>query len=144
MRRPNRIGIFWIVLVGSGCSSQSPTVRLPDPQIYDFTAEGSFPLVPDGQALAAAPSADVPMGPFGWRVQVFAGESQDLARDVQQRLQMLVPETVYIDHVEPHYKVRIGDCLRRDACDSLQARLLALGAESAWVVATPIHQVTQP
>ena len=76
----------------------------------------------------------------GWRVQVFAGHSLEIAQSIQRELQLQSSEVVYIDYVEPYYKVRIGDCAARATCDELLRELHAQGRESAWVVQSVIHR----
>ena len=147
-----------VLLMLSGCSGHTPQPQTT-PEIYDFTSEGSFPEVPAVEPAPpssfAAKNVTVMSAPKetttnkaasnttrlqqGWRVQVFAGASEDLANSVRHQVQETVSETVYIDYFEPYYKVRVGDCEQRDTCDALQQRLHALGNESAWVVPSLIQ-----
>ena len=91
-------------------------------------------------ASAASAAATNPRLAQGWRVQVFAGYSLEIAQTIRRELQSQRTEVVYIDHVEPYYKVRVGDCAVRQVCEELQRQLSAQGRESAWVVPSRIHR----
>jgi len=118
--------------------------------VYDFTTEGHFPEPPQVEriptSLASPPviSQQVAVGEAaamqGWRVQVFAGHSLEIAQSIQQELQVQRPEGVYLDYVEPYYKVRVGDCAARTTCEELLRELRSEGRQSAWVVASVIHR----
>ena len=122
------------------CAHKTPPVQPPPGSTYDFLQEGTLPPAPEVSPSPArrgiAASAEAPQG---WRVQVFAGESEDVAQATRRQLQAAVPEMVYVDYVAPYYKVRVGDCADRDQCEQLKGRLQALGSASAWVVPSAIQ-----
>jgi hypothetical protein len=135
--------------------------------MYDFTSEGQCPPAPTvvptppqpSPAARAVPDAvaddageDVgatawrPSGGqathdlvFGWRVQVFAGSSRETAMAVARELRDACSAAVHVDYLEPHYKVRLGDCPSRNDCLSLQADVRKQGWTSAWIVRSAIQ-----
>ena len=140
-----------ILLVG--CSGQAPPASVAAPQIYDFTSEGTFPAAPDvaanpagGMLTDSAASSELQgsTSQSGWRVQIFTGKTKRSAIDIQQQWQSTVPETVYVDYVEPYYKVFVGNCAQRESCEILQQQLRSLGNESAWVVPHTLLTAVQP
>lgn len=76
----------------------------------------------------------------GYRVQVFAARDRDaaaaFARELEGRLE---GEPVYVERVEPWWKVRVGDFRSREEAERLRDRLLAAGIEGAWTVRTTIR-----
>jgi hypothetical protein len=76
---------------------------------------------------------------FGWRVQVFAGSSRETAMAVAHELRAACSAAVHVDFLEPHYKVRLGDCPTRNDCLSLQADVHKQGWTSAWIVRSAIQ-----
>ena len=141
---------FVLVAQVSCASTNRPESALVPIAAYDFTTEGSFPAPPEVPRIPtslAKPSpakhlaADSQVSALqGWRVQVFAGYSLQIAQNIQRELQSKRSEVVYIDLIEPYYKVRIGDCASRATCEELLRQLQSQGRESAWVVPSIIHR----
>lgn len=139
------------LLMQASCGTTiPPEASYAMPVAYDFTKEGRFPEPPHvsrAPTSVATPPQVVTLATHneveprqGWRVQVFAGYSLEIAQNIQRDLQGQRSEGVYIDHVEPYYKVRIGDCAERATCEELRRQLLSQGRESAWVVPSIIHR----
>jgi len=144
----------------AGCATTKPLRPPVEPEPYDFTLEGTFPPVPEVDAVpaggaavsspestvAGATTAAVPENVddaptpshWGWRVQVFAGTSGEIAATLAEDLQSSLAQAVYVQFFEPYYKVRVGDCPTRDACLGLQQELRDRGWDSAWVVPSAI------
>ena len=147
MRPPIQFALLGALVLVAGCGGQAPPMASSTRQSYDFTSEGTFPRTPEveGKPTSAfTQDAAVIPSRTGWSVQVFAGRSKDVASRMQDQLQSAVSEKVYVDYVEPYYKVRVGDCEEREECDALQRRLRGLGSASAWVVPRTIQGALQP
>ncbi len=134
----------------------SATVPVP----YDVDEEGRYPsppVVPAEPArgwrdtLVVGPSVtrdaapgdtagrEAPRTVLGYRVQIAACGSEDLARALQERIHRETPWRAYVVHEPPYYKVRVGDCADEPECRRLESRLRADGWESAWVVRTRLE-----
>lgn len=84
------------------------------------------------------------VGPLatGYRVQVFAAQDQEAAADAVRRLrEQHVADPIYVERVEPWYKVRVGDFTDRDSAERLRNRLNEVGFPEAWIVRTTIRTV---
>lgn len=76
----------------------------------------------------------------GYRVQVFAARNRDVAADAVRRLrEQRVADPVYMEWVDPWYKVRVGDFTDRESAERLRGRLVELGFPEAWIVRTTIR-----
>lgn len=90
-------------------------------------------------AIRQRPDAG-PMLATGFRVQVLAIRDQEAAESFAGRLQSMVGgDAVYVEWVEPYYKVRVGDFSTRDEAEPLRLRLIDQGIEEAWTVRTTIR-----
>ena len=145
---------------------QAPTSSLPaaPAEPYDLDAEGRFPPAPivpphpargwrDTLDIAVAPSEPSRAAPApavaaeaqsasprsGYRVQVAACRTLDIAQGVRADVTAVSESPVYIEHEPPYYKVRVGDCSAKSDCNQLASQLRATGWESAWVVRTQIE-----
>ncbi|MFN2431828.1 MAG: SPOR domain-containing protein [Gemmatimonadota bacterium] len=80
--------------------------------------------------------------PYGYRVQVVA--SPDFATASRQAAQVnellggRLP--VYVELIEPFYKVRVGDFASQEAAQPALSELRSLGFPDAWAVRTTIKQ----
>lgn len=89
-------------------------------------------------AVRAATDGGTPA--TGWRVQVFAASDRAAAEEFARSLRGRVDdEPVYVEWVDPWYKVRVGDFESRAPADRLRARLEERGIEGAWTVRTTIR-----
>lgn len=76
----------------------------------------------------------------GWRVQVLATPDRAIAERYAGGLDPLVGgEPVYVEWVQPWWKVRVGDFVSREAAERLRERLAAQGIPEAWTVGTTIR-----
>ena len=79
----------------------------------------------------------------GYRVQVHADRDAARAANVARRVEAtLAGEPVYVEWIEPWYKVRVGDYAARTDAEPLRLRLAAAGYADAWIVQTTIR--TEP
>ncbi|MFH1680831.1 MAG: SPOR domain-containing protein [Candidatus Eisenbacteria bacterium] len=97
--------------------------------------------VPDDDSLPAAPappeSASLDIRHVsGYRVQVYATREPEKAKAFAESARPHFGEKVYVEYLEPYYKVRLGDCLTREEARLLQDRAKAAGFDEAWVTAT--------
>ena len=76
----------------------------------------------------------------GWRVQVLATPDRAIAERYAGGLDALAGgEPVYVEWVQPWWKVRVGDFVAREPAERLRERLVALGIPEAWTVRTTIR-----
>ena len=76
---------------------------------------------------------------LGYRVQVVASTLREEAEGVVEMMKGLVRDSVYIDYVDPFYKVRVGDFTTRREAEEMQERVAGLGFTDAWIVVMPIR-----
>jgi hypothetical protein len=84
------------------------------------------------------PATPPPASLLGFRVQIFASSTQDNASRIASDARPSFDEEVYVEHVAPYYKVRIGDFLTRSEADVLKNKAIQLGFRGAFVVETMI------
>lgn len=75
---------------------------------------------------------------LGFRVQIYAFLSKAGADAARERATLQFPERVYVEHIAPYYKVRVGDCVTREEAESLKARAKQLGYTDAFIVETMV------
>lgn len=101
----------------------------------------SLPPVPE--VASAPPPAAVPSGPqgsvYGFRVQIFASSTERNAMKIVDDARAAFSGRVYVEHVAPYYKVRIGDCLTREDAEALKTKAVSLGYRGAFIVETMIN-----
>ncbi len=78
--------------------------------------------------------------PYGWRIQVYADASFVKASAQAGRTKELVEGSlpVYVEFIDPYYKVRVGDFADQEAARPALDRMRALGFSDAWSVRTTI------
>lgn len=76
----------------------------------------------------------------GWRVQVLATPDRAIAERYAGGLAPLLGgEPIYVEWVQPWWKVRVGDFGSREPAERLRERLVARGIPEAWTVRTTIR-----
>lgn len=70
----------------------------------------------------------------GFRVQIFATNSHEAARQMEQSALFEFSEEVRLTYDPPTYKIRVGNCETRDEANLLRAKAISLGYLDAWVV----------
>jgi len=107
--------------------------------------EPAMPMPPPPPAMeeevyqpAETPPA-MPAQVFGFRIQIFASSTNKGANRVADDARAVFgSQSVYVDHIVPYYKVRVGDCLTREEADALRRQALNLGFTGAFIVETMI------
>lgn len=84
------------------------------------------------------PPTPAPATVLGFRVQIFASSTENNASRIATDARSSFDETVYVEHVAPYYKVRVGDFLTRADADILKSKAQQLGFRGAFVVETMI------
>jgi len=79
-----------------------------------------------------------PKNVYGFRVQIFASNTEDNASRVAEDARGAFMEQVYIEYVAPYYKVRLGDYLTREEIEPLKNKALNLGYRGAFIVETMV------
>lgn len=92
------------------------------------------PYVP-AQPVTPAPA---PRNILGFRVQIFASNTEENASRVAADARAVFTDPVYIEYVAPYYKVRVGDYLTREEIESLKNKALSLGYRGAFIVETMV------
>jgi hypothetical protein len=76
----------------------------------------------------------------GYRVQVFAARDRDVAAGAVRRLrEQRVSDPIYMEWINPWYKVRVGDFTDRESAEQLRRGLAELGFPEAWIIRTTIR-----
>lgn len=92
------------------------------------------PYVPEQPKVPVA----APQRVYGFRVQIFASNTEDNASRVAEDARGVFNEQVYIEYVAPYYKVRVGDYLTREEIEPLKNKALSLGYRGAFIVETMV------
>jgi cell division septation protein DedD len=74
----------------------------------------------------------------GYRIQVFASGSEDVARSAEQAAEVRLGMAAYVELIDGIYKVRVGDCPTREEADALLKKCREAGYGDAWVAVTRI------
>lgn len=80
--------------------------------------------------------------PIGFRVQVMATPDFTTAGAEASRLKQRLGEsaTVYVEYIDPYYKVRVGDFATQEAAQPTLDAVRGLGYRDAWAVRTTIKK----
>lgn len=70
----------------------------------------------------------------GYRIQLYSGREQALARKVKTEVESRFQHSVYLVYEAPQYKVRIGDFIERGDAGVLLRELRKAGYRDAWIV----------
>jgi hypothetical protein len=74
----------------------------------------------------------------GYRVQLYAGREQGVARKVETAAKESLNLPVYLLYEAPQYKVRIGNFATREEAAQICSRLRREGFPDAWVVRSTV------
>lgn len=110
-------------------------VLLPPPPAEEVIV----PSLPPREApvVPSLPPA-APQRVYGFRVQIFASNSEENAARVAADARQVFGERVYVDYIAPYYKVRIGDHLTREEIEPLKNEALSSGYLGAFIVETMV------
>ena len=123
------------------------TARQAEPQ--EPVEEPAVAAVPEEEAVPPPPPEPEPAASFesrflpGYRVQLMATTEPDQAREFAESVRPLFEENVYVEYLEPYYKVRIGDCRTRENATLLLNKARTRGFEEAWITSTQIIEKTE-
>ena len=70
----------------------------------------------------------------GYRVQIFATNLDDQARDAERKASLQFPEGVYLIYDPPMYKIRVGNFVSKEEAERMRKLAKSLGYRDAWVV----------
>jgi hypothetical protein len=76
----------------------------------------------------------------GFRVQLFAGASEDNARKVAREAESALGVPVYVNYMDGYWKVRAGDCRTRAEAETLRNRARNAGYADCWIAADTVVQ----
>jgi hypothetical protein len=112
-------------------------ILLPPP----VSEEIILPSLPPREAplpAAPAPPGAAPQRVYGFRVQIFASNSEDNASRVAADARQVFSERIYVEYVAPYYKVRVGDYLTREEIEPLKNEAINTGYRGAFIVETMV------
>jgi cell division protein FtsN len=149
--------------VSKGTRGDAPR-RASESKPYDFKSEGDIPPPPRGVEEAAdveetpvrepdleVEEAEPPAPPpaeaatpdavriDGYRIQVFASASPDVAEGARRTAQARTGKSAYVTHEDGLYKVRIGNCRTRADAEKLLEKVRSGYYADAWIVETKIE-----
>jgi hypothetical protein len=117
-------------------------VAVIPPPVEEEAAMSLPPPPPVAAEEAYAPTQTPVATPgqvYGFRIQIFASSTTEGAGRVADDARAAFSnQSVYVDHVVPYYKVRVGDCLTREEADAIRHQALNLGFVGAFIVETMI------
>lgn len=139
-----------LLAAGLGCSSKRahqippeiPT-ELPSEEEARRARESTreaIPMLPQGaRDLGGADPPPTQGGDEGalrpgYRIQLFATATRELAEARAAEARELFDEPIYVQAEGALYKVHVGDCTSRDEADALRRAALGLGHDGAFVV----------
>lgn len=144
-------------------SKTKPPPRAGESDPYDFRDEGQIPPrrdlpqepdvveTPIEEADLVVEEADAPPDTAtaaptpeavyidGFRVQVFASGSRDVAEGARRTALARTGQSAYIAHEDGLYKVRVGNCRTRAQAEKLLEKVRSGYYKDAWIVATRIE-----
>jgi hypothetical protein len=118
--------------------------RTVEPAVNERLREPVRTEIQSGRLLQADDGyhADEGALPTGYRVQVMATPDFGTAGAHASRLKELLGARypVYIEYIDPYYKVRMGDFSTQEAAQPALAEVRGLGYADAWAVRTTIKK----
>lgn len=161
------MALFWVIIGAMGCAPAKKTTPAKSGETYDFQREKKAPPLDrsdvkeeadveetsvaetpivveeldapvDTVASAPDPNAARPTAE-GFRIQVFASISEDVAVAAKRAAEARLGVPAYVEHVDGFYKVRVGDCLTREDAENLLARAKETYYRDAWIVAGTVY-----
>jgi outer membrane biosynthesis protein TonB len=92
-------------------------------------------LVPTPSEIPASPQGSI----YGFRVQIFASSTEKNAMKIVDDARSSFGGKVYVEHLAPYYKVRVGDCLTKEDAQLLKTKAVSMGYRGAFIVETMIN-----
>jgi len=162
------LALFAAAFASCAPASQQRAKRGSQSQPYDFEKEGQIPPAPknvkeeadveempviedtieveDAEAPpdtapkpTSPPAGAAPKTVDGFRVQVFASQSQDVAEAARRTAAARLGIPAYLEFVDGLYKVRVGDCRTREEAEGVLATCRSVFYKDAWIVETQVR-----
>jgi cell division septation protein DedD len=92
-------------------------------------------LIPTPSETPASPQGSI----YGFRIQIFASSTEKNAMKIVDDARSSFGGKVYVEHLAPYYKVRVGDCLTREDAQLLKTKAVGMGYRGAFIVETMIN-----
>lgn len=96
------------------------------------------PYVPPVVTPTPPPPNPAPATILGFRIQLFASSTEKNASRVADDTRASFTQNVYIQHVPPYYKVRVGDFLTKEEAQVVKQQAMQMGYRGAFIVETMI------
>lgn len=96
------------------------------------------PYVPPVVTPTPPPPSPAPATILGFRIQLFASSTEKNASRVADDTRASFTQNVYIQHVPPYYKVRVGDFLTKEEAQVVKQQAMQMGYRGAFIVETMI------
>jgi hypothetical protein len=123
-----------------------PTTVSEEPVLSSIPAAAELAAAPEPTPppiAAMVPTSAVPAAPqgsvYGFRVQIFASSTEKNAMKIVDDARTAFGGRIYIEHLAPYFKVRIGDCLTKEDALVLKDKAVSQGYRGAFVVETMIN-----
>jgi hypothetical protein len=119
--------------------SEEPVMPSTPPPME--VASAPEPVTSPVAAMVPTPSAPATLqgSVYGFRVQIFASSTEKNAMKIVDDARTAFGGRIYIEHLAPYYKVRIGDCLTKEDAQILKDKAITQGYRGAFVVETMIN-----
>jgi hypothetical protein len=112
---------------------------MPAPIIEETPPVVEEPYMPTAITPTPPPTSPPPATVLGFRIQIFASSTEKNANRVADDARSSFGRNnVYVQHVAPYYKVRVGDFLVREEAELVKQQALQVGYRGAFVVETMI------
>jgi len=123
-----------------------PTTVSEEPVLPSIPAAAEVAAAPEPTPppiAAMVPTPAAPAAPqgsvYGFRVQIFASSTEKNAMKIVDDARVAFGGRIYIEHLAPYFKVRIGDCLTKEDAQVLKDKAVSQGYRGAFVVETMIN-----
>lgn len=112
---------------------------MPPPVVEEAPAVVSEqPYVPPVVTPTPPPPSPAPATILGFRIQLFASSTEKNASRVADDTRASFTQNVYIQHIPPYYKVRVGDFLTKEEAQVVKQQAMQMGYRGAFIVETMI------
>lgn len=112
---------------------------MPPPVVEEAPAVVSEqPYVPPVVMPTPPPPSPAPATILGFRIQLFASSTEKNASRVADDTRASFTQNVYIQHIPPYYKVRVGDFLTKEEAQVVKQQAMQMGYRGAFIVETMI------
>jgi cell division septation protein DedD len=130
------VAVVFLAVMVSSCAKKPPVTE-PTEELPVLVEEEPVEE-PVEEPIEEPVIPPAPAETYGYRVQIGAFVSQQNAEMFAAAARSRFTETVYVQYVEPYYKVRVGDLLSRGDAEMLKAKVLQLGYPGSFIVESMI------